>query len=55
MLSGKLDFVLLLGFGRLAERAPVRGRGEQKRPVGVVNSCRGHLLALGGMLKAIKC
>ncbi len=55
MLSGKLDFALLSRFGRLAKRAPVRGRGEQKRPVGVVNSYRGHFLALGRMLEAIKC
>ena len=51
----RLDFALLSRFGRLAKRAPVRGRGEQHGPIVVVKSCRGHFLALGRMLKAFKC
>jgi hypothetical protein len=55
MLGGELDFALLSGLGRLAKRAPVTGRREPKRRAGSVTSGRGHFLALGRMLEAIKC
>ena len=45
---------LLSHFGSLAQRAPVIGSGEQNRPAGIVTRRRGHLLALGRMLEAIK-
>jgi hypothetical protein len=44
----------LSSLGRIAKLAPVTGRAKQKRSAGIVNSCRGQLLALGRMLEAIK-